>query len=162
MGRSQVTEASTPAAAPTQEPPRGRYQPGRVPNEYSLLLPGERDALSNPPRVSRIEGRVVTVRWGGEERSLGVGESIAGWQLVAALPWLNGTPTAVFEKHVTHQGAIAYITERGEIAHIPKRVGDLEKIRPRPTNTPHGIKLERPGPILPGAGCGGQLRVEFR
>src|SRR5579864_163360 len=77
MGRSQATEASTPAAVSTHELPRGRYQPGRVPNEYSLLLPGERDALKNPPRVIRIEGRVVTARWGEEERSVRVGESIA-------------------------------------------------------------------------------------
>jgi len=155
MGRSQATEASTPAAVSTHELPRGRYQPGRVPNEYSLLLPVERDALKNTPRVSRIEGRVVTARWGEEERSVRVGESIAGWQLVTILPWLNGTPTAVFEKHVTHQGAIAYITEMGEIAQIPKRVGDLAKIQPRPTNTPHGIKLERPAQYIPGPDVAG-------
>src|SRR5207245_4495038 len=77
-------------------------------------------------------------------------ESLGGWQLVAILSWLNGTPTAVFEKHVTHQGAIAYVTQMGEIAHIPKRIGDLSKIRPRPSDTPHGVKLERPARYVPG------------
>ena len=33
---------------------------------------------------------------------------------------------------------------------IPKRVGDLSKIRPRPTDTPQGIKFERPAKYIPG------------
>ena len=42
------------------------------------------------------------------------GEVIGGWELVAMLPWMNGTPTAVFEKNVTHQGDILYVTAMGE------------------------------------------------
>ena len=132
-----------------------RYQPGRIPNEYDLFLPGERESLKDSPRVASFEGNTVAARWGGEARTLKAGESIGGWQLVAVLPWLNGVATAVFEKHVTHQGAIAYVTQQGEIAHIPKRIGDLSKIRPRPTSTPHGIKLERPAHYAPGPDVAG-------
>jgi hypothetical protein len=143
--------------APTQPRPEGksalkpgRYAPGRIPNEYSLFLPGEREALAHSPRVASIEREAVTARDGTMSKALRLGDSISGWQLVAILPWLNGTPTAVFEKHVTHQGAIVYVTAAGEIARIPKRIGDLSKIRPRPTNTPHGIKFERPARYVPG------------
>jgi len=130
--------------------PTGRYTPGRIVNEYNLLLPGEREDLKNSPRVLAFSYGKVTGRLGNERKTLAVGESLGGWQLVAILPWLNGTPTAVFEKHVTHQGAIVYLTEMGEIASIPKRIGDLSQIRPRPTSTPHNIKLERPQKYVPG------------
>ncbi len=130
--------------------PHGRYHPGRIPNEYNLFLPGEREALRDSPRVDSFASGAVTARLGGEAKTLKAGKSIGAWQLVTILPWLNGTATAVFEKHVTHQGAIAYVTEMGEIANIPKRIGDLSKIRPRPTHTPHGMKFERPARYVPG------------
>jgi hypothetical protein len=135
--------------------PRGRYRPGRIPNEYSLFLPGEREALQNSPRVTTLGNAAVTARLGTETKTLKIGESLGGWRLVAILSWLNGVATAVFEKHVTHQGAIVYVTERGEIARIPKRIGNLAKIRPRPTNTPHGVKLERPMRYTPGPDVAG-------
>lgn len=122
----------------------GRYTPGNIPNEYSLFLPGEKEALADSPRVTSVERESVAAHHGTVSRSLRVGDSISGWQLAAVLPWLNGTPTAVFEKHVTNQGAIVYVTATGEIARIPKRIGDLSKIHPRPTDTPHGVKFERP------------------
>jgi hypothetical protein len=130
--------------------PRGPYTPGRIDNEYNLLLPGEREALKDSPRAVSFVGGKVAVKLGSEKKTMGVGEVIKGWQLVAILPWLNGISTAVFEKHVTHQGAIVYVTEVGEIARIPKRIGDLSRIRPRPTNTPHDVKLERPREYVPG------------
>src|SRR5271157_3502775 len=83
--------------------PTGRYTPGRIVNEYNLLLSGEREELKNSPRVVSFGGAKATVRWGNDKKTMAVGEMIGGWQLVAILPWLNGTPTAVFEKHVTHQ-----------------------------------------------------------
>jgi hypothetical protein len=138
--------------------PAGRYSPGRIVNEYNLLLPGEKEDLENFPRVLSFTGGKVVAHAGNEGKSLAPGESIGGWQLVAILPWLNGTPTAVFEKHVTHQGALAYVTEMGVIARIPKRIGDLSKIRPRPTSTPHKVKLERPPQFVPGPDvCGDYL-----
>jgi hypothetical protein len=130
--------------------PKGRYTPARIPNEYNLLLPGEREALAESPRVSGMRDRELTATLGHETRTLRAGESIDGWRLVAIIGWLNGIATAVFEKHATHQGAIVYVTEGGEIARIPKRIGDLSKIRPRPTNTPHGVRLERPARYVPG------------
>lgn len=135
--------------------PTGPYAPGRIVNEYNLLLPGEREDLRKSPRVASFgEGNLKAIL-DNATRTLAPGESIGSWQLVAILPWLNGSATAVFEKHVTHQGAIAYVTEAGEIASIPKRVGDLAQIRPRPTNTPHAVKLERPAQYVPGADvCG--------
>jgi len=147
-GQAGTGPKTAPELPPASE--RGRYRPGRIQNEYSLFLPGEREALKNSPRVSQIQACSVKARLGSEEKSLKLGDAIGGWRLVAVLPWLNGIATAAFEKHVTHQGAIAYVTEAGEIAHIPKRVGDLSKIRPRPTNSPHGVKFERPQPYVPG------------
>jgi len=130
--------------------PRGSYRPGRIANEYGLFLPGEREALAEAPRVTKIGESAVAASLGHETKILKTGDSLAGWRLVAILGWLNGVATAVFEKHVTHQAAIAYVTEEGEIARIPKRIGDLSKIRPRPTNTPHAVKLERPAHFVPG------------
>jgi hypothetical protein len=130
--------------------PAGRYTPGRIVNEYNLLLPGEREELKNSPRVLSIAAGKVVASLGSERKTLAPGETIRGWQLLAILPWLNGTPTAVFEKHVTHQGALVYLTEKAEIARVPKRIGDLSQIRPRPTSTPHNVKLERPRQYVPG------------
>lgn len=141
--------ASAEAAQQKSAVPHGRYSPGRIPNEYSLYLPGERESLAEPPRLSNIAEGAVTASLGHETRRLKVGDEIAGWRVVAVLGWLNGIATAVFEKHVTHQGAIVYVTEGGEIARIPKRIGDLSRIRPRPTATPHGVKLERPARYIP-------------
>ncbi len=151
QGHSQDRTAATVGPNGVRpRPSQGRYTPGRIPNEYNLFLPGEREALQDSPRVASLQEGAVTARLGAEAKTLRIGDSIGGWQLAAVLPWENGTPTAVFEKHVTHQGAIAYISEMGEIAHIPKRIGELSKIRPRPTNAPHGVKLERPARYIPG------------
>ena len=93
--------------------------------------------------------------FGREGNTIKVGEQVNGWSLLSVAD-INGTATAVFEKHVTHQGAIVYVTEsEGVIARIPKGIGDLSAIRPRPVNTPDGVKLERalhfnPGPDVAG------------
>ncbi|MGH9433047.1 MAG: hypothetical protein ACRD3T_16055 [Terriglobia bacterium] len=126
------------------------YSPARIVNEYSLFLPGEREALAVAPQVIAITAGDVRAKLGSQERTLQVGEEIGGWQLLAILPSLNGTATAVFEKHVTHQGAIVYATEMGEIGRIPKRIGDLSKIRPRPITAPPEARLERPRQYVPG------------
>jgi len=139
---AQSTAASSPL-------PKGRYRPGRITNTYNLLLPGEKEALATAPQVTAFEGQTVTASLGGQAKSLKAGEALAGWQLAAILPWLNGEATAVFEKHVTHQGMLAYVTRMGEIARIPKRLGDLSQIKPRPTHTPHGIKFERAARYVP-------------
>jgi len=151
-----AAETSRDAEQQQSAAPHGRYSPGRIPNEYSLYLPGERESLAESPRVSSIADGAVTASHGHETRRLKVSDEIAGWRLIAVLGWLNGIATAVFEKHVTHQGAIVYITEDGEIARIPKRIGDLSRIRPRPTATPHGVKLERPARYLPGPDVWGE------
>jgi len=147
---SVTTSALNDQAKGADELPAGRYTPGRIVNEYNLLLPGEREQLRNSPRVIAFSAGKATATWDKEKKTIGAGETIGGWQLVAIIPWLNGVPTAVFEKHLTHQGAIAYVTEMGEIAGIPKRIGDLSRIRPRPINTPHNVKLERPAKYVPG------------
>jgi len=134
----------------------GSYHPGRITNEYNLFLPGEKEALQNVPKVLAIDRTSVKAQHQGQTQTLKVAEAMNGWQLVAILPRLNGVSTAVFEKHVTHQGAISYATEQGEIAHIPKRVGDLSKIRPRPVNPPKKlgefkkVKQYIPGPDVYG------------
>ena len=55
---------------------------------------------------------------------------------MAILPWHNGMPTAVFEKHVTHQGALVFVNAERELARIPKQIGDLSKIKPREIISP--------------------------
>ena len=139
----------------TPELPKGEYAPGRIPNEYSLLLPGEEDALRAVPSVSATHGGEVTAKVGGRSVPLRVGEVLDGWRLITIAD-MNGVETAVFEKHVTHRGAIAYVTEQqGTIAWIPKYIGGLAQIRPRPTNTPHGVKLERASHYVPGPDTSG-------
>lgn len=127
--------------------PRPPYHPGRIDNEYSMFLPGEKEALAAPPSVSilpqasRNEAQVDATSKSGTSR-LPVGKSHDGWQLLTVSE-INGVSTAVFEKHVTHRGAIAYVTEAGgAIAIIPKYIGKLSSIRPRQINTPHHIAFE--------------------
>lgn len=129
------------------------YRPGRIQNDYSLFLPGEREALAAPPLIAGFNDEGVVLAKG--QQQLKTGESIEGWKLLATFG-LNGAATAVFEKHVTHRGAIAYVTvDDGIIAVIPKMIGHLSSIRPRPINTPGGVAFERaekftPGPDVPG------------
>ena len=131
--------ASGASAAHSQEKshlPKGRYSPGRIPNEYSLFLPGEREALEKPPEP-------------GPFRNLHPGQMINGWQLLT-IAGMNGSETAVFEKHVTHRGMFLFMTEaEGIILRVPKGIGALANIRPRPTNTPH-IRFTREVPYVPG------------
>jgi len=135
--------------------PRAGYKPAAIPNEYSLYLPGEEESLKATPQAHSLTAGRLTATVAGQTKALRIGESIEGWQLLA-ISNMNGVDTAVFEKHVTHRGAIVYVTEeRGTIAHIPKQVGDLSKIRPRPIDTSKGARFERaaqyvPGPDVPG------------
>ncbi len=135
--------------------PRG-YVPGRIPNEFSLYLPGEEEALKSVPHVSGFNAGRLTATLGTESAVLRPGESHGGWKLIT-IAEMNGVLTAVFEKHVTHRGAIAYVTENeGSIAWVPKQIGDLGRIRPRPTNTPRGVKLERAAQYVPGPDVTGE------
>ncbi|HEY2003210.1 MAG TPA: twin-arginine translocation signal domain-containing protein, partial [Acidobacteriaceae bacterium] len=136
--------------------PSGNYRPGQIVNEYSAFLPGEQAALAGPPKVGAIDGKGTVASHGGSEQWVACGENIAGWVLLTTAE-INGVMTAVFEKHATHRGAIAYVTEGGgTIALIPKQIGDLSKVRPRPTDTPHGVKLERPLRMSPGPDVTGE------
>jgi hypothetical protein len=135
---------------PATARPTGNYRPGRIANEYSAFLPGEQAALAEPPKVSAIDGKGAMASDGAVMKRVALGGNVGGWVLLTTVE-INGVMSAVFEKHVTHRGAIAYVTERGgTIALIPKQIGDLSKVRPRPTDTPHGIKLERPLRMSPG------------
>src|SRR3954451_12947880 len=125
----------------TTEPQTARgKRPGRIPNEYSLRTPEEEAALRDAPAVSQFGTGSVRAAFGREGNTIKVGEQVNGWSLLSVAD-INGTAAAVFEKHVTHQGAIVYLTEsEGVIARIPKGIGDLSAIRPRPVNTPDGVK----------------------
>jgi hypothetical protein len=118
-------------------------------NEYTALLPGEQELLGARITVHKIDMEYlhVEVSVGPERKRLNIGESVSGWKLLAILPWHNGVPTGVFEKHVTHQGAIAFVTADRELARIPKQIGDLSKIRPREVLSSSKVKLERPRAI---------------
>ncbi len=132
---------TSPAANARRAAP---YSPGRIPNEYSLLLAGEAEALAATPAASafRAGSLLVTPRTGAARR-MRAGEEIDGWRVAAVIGDLNGVPTAVFEKHVSHRGVIVYVTELGEIARIPKGIGDLANIRPRPVNATAAGRFER-------------------
>ncbi len=140
LGLTPATRAPADAAAR-----QGRYAPGRIPNEYSLLLPGEAETLARAPSVSAFRTDSVLVRPpSGTARRLRVGEEAGGWMLVALIADLDGAPTAVLERHVSHRGVILYVAERGEVARIPKGIGDLANIRPRPIDTASPGHFERP------------------
>ncbi|HXR97811.1 MAG TPA: hypothetical protein VN709_08200 [Terriglobales bacterium] len=103
--------------------------PARIENEYSLWLPGEREALAKSPAYNA---------------SAKLGTVADGWRLVAQLEGMS-----VFEKHAAHQGALVYVDQQGEVARIPKRIGELRNIRPRPKNA-RGFQLRRPKRYVPG------------
>lgn len=137
------------------EPRNAAYAPGRILNEYSLYLPGEEAALRAVPSVSGFGHDSLTAKAGAQTETLQQGAAIDGWRLLT-IANINGVDTAVFEKHVTHRGAIAYVTERGGmIAWIPKHIGSLTHVRPRPTDTPK-IKLERAPRYVPGPDVTGE------
>jgi hypothetical protein len=148
-GSYLAASAQVQSAAPPSLP-KGSYRPGRIENHYSLLLEGEREALEQKLSVAFHDDHSLTATLAGSSQALKPGEALEGWQLLAVVQ-MNGTATAVFEKHVTHQGAIVYITEsEGEILRVPKHVGRLSSVAPRATNTPHGIRFTRPAPYVPG------------
>src|SRR5450631_4041511 len=127
----------------------GSYAAGRIPNEYSLFLAGEKEALRQAPSVSAIAEGGLVAKLGSHSSRMRAGDLLEGWRLLTIVG-MNGVETAVFEKHVTHRGAIVYVTQgEGLIAYIPKQIGDLSKIRPRPTNTSDGVRLERAPHYIP-------------
>ena len=130
--------------------PAAQTKPGRILNEYSLFLPGEAEALQQVPQLLAMGAGTVTVVNADHQQHLALGDHVNGW-LLAAVFDMNGVSTAVFEKHVTHRGALAYVTVRGgTIALIPKSIGDLAQIRPRQIAVPGGVALKRPLRITPG------------
>src|SRR3954471_24839769 len=82
--------------------PSGSYRPGRIVNEYSAFLPGEREALAEPPKVTALDATGAMASHAGAERKTAHGEAIAGWVLLITIE-INGVMTAVFEKHGTHR-----------------------------------------------------------
>ena len=134
------------------------YPPARIRNEYSLFLPGEKEALANPPLIAELgRGGVVVA---GSAHPIHPGESAGGWKLLAVSDF-NGAPTAIFEKHVTHRGAIAFVTpDRGVIGSIPKAIGKLSSIRPRPTGAPPDVRLERLARYTPGPDTAGMYILD--
>ena len=154
----QLAPIAQAQAASAGQLPARPYHPARVPNEYALLLPGEREALARPPQVRNFGDRGMEAAPGAGEsgadaafRPVAVGEDVDGWRLVHSGD-MNGVATAVWEKRVTHQGAFAYVTELGgAIAIVPKQVGQLASIRPRLVAEPQRFRRDQvPGPDIPG------------
>ncbi len=155
-----VLPATAAVSSQAQKKPAGRYSPGRITNEYSLFLPGEREALATEPKLKSLTRTAVVVDAGSADRTLHAGDIVDGWQLIA-IASMNGTATAIFEKHVTHQGAVIYVTEsEGVILRIPKGIGKLSSIRPRQTNTPHGVTFTRQVPYVAGPDKPGNYILE--
>ena len=105
----------------------------RIHNEFTLLLPGEKEMLEQPIRANRIslESASIDLQVGAASKTIKVGESAQGWKLLTIVPWHNGFPVAVLEKHATHQGVIAFLTPERELTRMPKQIGDLSQIKPR-------------------------------
>ena len=142
--------------------PARPYHPARIPNEYSLYGPGERDALARPPRIREAGGRQLEAAPGvpptagasspdSAFQPIAVNGELDGWRLVHVGD-INGVFTSVWERRATHQGAFAYVTELGgAIAILPKQVGQLSSIRPRPVAEPQRFHRDQvPGPDIPG------------
>ncbi len=153
----------TPTFAPLAGASQGasaraaEHPPGRIVNEYSLLLPGEKEALAANVRASHFEDHRLTAAIGQSTRVLSVGEELDGWQLLA-IANINGSATAMFEKRVTHRGALIYVTEaQGVIARIPLGVGQLSSIRPRQISPEDRGKLQRKSHYTPGPDVAGQF-----
>jgi len=130
------------------------YSPSRILNEYIAYLPGEKETLSRVPKVVSLQNPTATIVVEGKHSTIRINETLAGWRLVA-IAAIDGTSTAVFEKHVSHRGVIVYVTAAGTLAAIPKWIGDLANIRPRVVAAPAEVQLRRtaghrPGPDLPG------------
>lgn len=161
LGAGTITQSSYAIEAlSTPALPHGQYHPGRVENEYTLFLPGEKESIRSAPKILLIANGVVTATSSSHSAELHPNDYLDDWRLITILN-MNGVDTAVFEKHVTHRGAIAYVTvEGGVIAYIPKQIGDLSKIRPRPTNTPHGIRLKRTSHYVPGPDITGEYLLK--
>lgn len=153
LGAAAVSSETSKSAA-SQTPSRSGYSPGRISNEYDLFLPGEKDALAESVSIGQIGGHRLETRLGSQTKTLQSGEEIGGWKLLTIVS-MNGTATAVFEKHVTHNGAIIYVTEsEGVIARIPKGIGDLSHIRPRAVNVSE-VKLARGTHYISGSDLAG-------
>jgi hypothetical protein len=125
------------------EKPSSRLE--RIPNEFTLLLPGEKEMLAQPIRANRIsmESASVDLQVGDTSNTIKVNQSFQGWKLLTILPWHNGYTVAVLEKHATHQGVIAFVTTERELTRMPKQIGHLSQIKPRL----HGVqevKFKRP------------------
>src|SRR5579875_2897458 len=100
-------------------PPPGAPLP-RIPNEYTLWLPGEEASLQTTPPGN-------------------------GWRALATL----ADGTEVYEKRVTHQGILLYRRDGRDLARIPLGVGQLQSIRPRPVK-PSPARIQRPRQYVPG------------
>lgn len=148
LAASAVRAQRQGSASPSAE---ASYAPKRIENDYVRFLPGERETLSAQLSCGNFGVGTVAAKVGrAEQKNLKPGDTIDGWTLKAIFS-MNGTETAVFEKHVTHAGEIVYVTEvEGVILRIPKGVGSLASIRPRPTNAPETVKFVRQAPYVPG------------
>ena len=82
----------------------GAYQPGRIQNEYSLFLPGEREALAQLPQVRKLIPAGLEATLDGSWSKLSILQKLKGWQLLFVGD-MNGVATAVFEKRVTPPGS---------------------------------------------------------
>jgi len=151
-----LTSGASTLSAFADEPRRSHdgNAPARIANAYVEYLPGEREALAAVPRIRELMADAVVAISGSRKATLHLGESLDGWQLVA-ITNVDGRSVGVMEKRATHRGSIAFVGVDGTVAVIPKWIGDLAQIRPRPIAAPEAVQLKRaarhvPGPDVPG------------
>jgi len=58
-----------------EQPANGTYHPGRIENEYSLFLVGEREALQTPPTISSVAVDALTAQSGDQLLRMRPGDS---------------------------------------------------------------------------------------
>jgi hypothetical protein len=118
------------------------HQPGRIENEYSRYLRGDREALQIPPAITSITTRDLSAHSENQSMRMRPGDQINDWRLLAIVN-IDSNSVGVFERTVSHRGVIAFVTEHGVLASVPKHIGKWSSIRPRQINTPDGVRFER-------------------
>jgi len=104
---------------------------------YPLEEAEERAKLQYPRVVSVGDCQAAVVDAEGRSTAIAVGQSSAGWDLVAIVAG-DGKRLAVFERHFDRWGLLAYVDSAGVATTIRKAVGRLGRIRqPKPTYPPN-------------------------
>ncbi|MBC8872808.1 MAG: hypothetical protein H8E44_25525 [Planctomycetes bacterium] len=117
---------------------------------YPLEEAEERARLKYPRVVTVGDDQVSVPNADGRSTTVAVGQSNAGWDLVAIVA-AGGKRLAVFERHLDRWGLVVYVDSAGVVTTIRKAIGRLDQIRqPAPTYPPNYEQtiIENAGDLL--------------